>query len=158
MVLDGKSLQEYPVNAGVPEGSILSPTLFLLYTNDFHDDVICNIGIYVDDTALYSKCKLASDFWQQLELAFELKSNLRNTVDWGRNWLVNFNVGKTQLVSFDQSNESGAIDVKMDESVPEEKPSFKMLEFSFSSKLDWGSYIFSVAKTVPKENWSFDLL
>ena len=92
------------------------------------------------------------------ELAFELKSNLRNTVDWGRNWLVNFNVGKTQLVSFDQSNESGAIDVKMDESVPEEKPSFKMLEFSFSSKLDWGSYIFSVAKTVPKENWSFDLL
>ena len=41
-------------------------------------------------------------------------------MDWGRKWLVDFNAGKTQLVSFDQSNKTGAIDVKMDESVLEE--------------------------------------
>ena len=56
VVLNGKSSQEYPVNAGVPRGSILGPTLFLLYINDLPDDVICNIAIYADDTALYSKC------------------------------------------------------------------------------------------------------
>ena len=56
MVLDGKSLQEYPVNAGVCQGSILGPTLFILYINDIPDDVICNIVIYTDDTTLYSKC------------------------------------------------------------------------------------------------------
>ena len=50
VVLDGKSLQEYPVNAGVPEGFILGPALFLLYINDLPDDVICNIAIYADDT------------------------------------------------------------------------------------------------------------
>ena len=48
MVLDGKSSQEYPVNAGVPQGSILVSTLFLLYINDRPDDVICNIAIYAD--------------------------------------------------------------------------------------------------------------
>ena len=151
MVLDGKSSQEYPVNAGVPQGSILGPTLFLLYINDLPDDVICDIAIYADDTTLYSRCDRASDLWQQLELASELESDLRETVDWGKKWLVDFNAGKTQLVSFDRSNNNGSIDVKMGGSILEEKSSFKMLGLTFSSKLDWGSYIISIAKTASKK-------
>ena len=50
VVLDGKSSQEYPVNAGVPQESILGLKLFLLYINDLPDDVICNIAIYADST------------------------------------------------------------------------------------------------------------
>ena len=111
MVLDAKSSQEYPIDVGVLQGSILDPALFLLYINDLLDDVIYNSAIYADDTTLYSKCDQASDLWQQLELASELESDLRDTVDWGRKWLVNFNVGKTQLVSFDRSKSTGAIDV-----------------------------------------------
>ena len=98
MVLDGKSSQEYPVNAAVPQGSILGPTPFLLYINVLPDDVICDIAIYADDTTLYSRCDRASDLWQQFELASELESDLRDTVDWGKKWLVDFNAGKTQLV------------------------------------------------------------
>ena len=56
VVLDGKSSKEYPVNAGVPQGFIISPTLFLLCINYLSDDVICNIAIYADDITLYSKC------------------------------------------------------------------------------------------------------
>ena len=56
MVLNGKSSQEYPVNAGVLQGSILGPTLYLLYINDLLDNVTCNIAIYADNTILYSKC------------------------------------------------------------------------------------------------------
>ena len=54
-------------------------------------------------------------------------------MDWGRKWLVDSHAGKTQLVSFDWSNKSGAIDVKMDGSVLEEKSSFKMLVNWFTS-------------------------
>ena len=61
MVLDGKFLQEYSVNAGVSQGSILGPTLLLLYINDLPDDVICDIAIYADDTILCSKYDQASD-------------------------------------------------------------------------------------------------
>ena len=61
VVFDVKSSQEYPVNAGVPQGSILGPTLFLLYINDLLDDVICDIAIYADDNTLCSKCDQASD-------------------------------------------------------------------------------------------------
>ena len=137
MVLEGKSSQEYPVNAGVPQGSILGRTLFLLYINDLPDVVICDIAIYTDDTTRHSKYHQASD--------------LRDTVGWGRKWLVNFNVRKTHLVSFDRSNNTGVIDVKMDGSVLEEKSSFKMLELNFSSKFDWGCYIISIAKNTSKK-------
>ena len=63
-------------------------------------------------------------------------------------WLVDF---KAQLVSFDWSNNTGAIDVKMDGSVLEEKSSFKMLGLTLSSKLDWSCYIVSIAKTASKK-------
>ena len=121
VVLNGKSSQEYPVNAGVPQGFILGPTLFLLYINDLRDDVICDITIYADDATLYSKCDQSSDLWQQLELASKLESDLLDTVDWDKKWLIDFNAGKTQLISCDQRNNTGSIDVKMDASVLEKK-------------------------------------
>ena len=65
-------------------------------------------------------------FWNQLY----------ETLDWGMKWLVDFNAGKIQLVSFDRSNNNGSNDVKMDRSVIEEKSSLKMLGLTFSSKLD----------------------
>ena len=90
MVLDRKSSEKYPVNVGVPQGSILGPTLFLLYINDLPGDI--NMAIYADDTTLYFKYGQASDLWQQIELASELKSNLSDTVGLGQvKWLVHFN-------------------------------------------------------------------
>ena len=88
---------------------------------------------------------------QQLELAFELETDRRDAVNWGRKWLVDFSAGKIWRVLFDCSNITGAIDVKMDGSVFDQKLSFKILALIFTSKLDWGSYIISIAKTASKK-------
>ena len=77
----------------------------------------------------------------------ELESDPQDAVDWGRKWPVDFTAGKTQLLSFN----TGAIDVKMDESVLEQKSYFMMLGLTLSSKLDWESYIISIAKTASKK-------
>ena len=124
-----------------------------MYIKDLldYDDVICNIGIYADDTTLYSNYDSATDLWQQLQLTSELESHLTETVDWGRKWLFHFYAGKTQLFSFNWSNNFGAIYVKMDRSFLEEKPSFKIQELTLSSKLYWGSYIISTVKTASKK-------
>ena len=70
----GKSSQEYPVNARVPQGFILDPTIFLLYINDLPDDVICDIAIYVDDTTLVLSVIMHLTFGNNL------------------NWLLNLNL------------------------------------------------------------------
>ena len=65
---------------------------------------------------LSSKCDRAFDLWQQLDLASELESDLRDIVGCAKKWLFDFNAGKTQLVSFDRSN-----NMKMGGSILEEK-------------------------------------
>ena len=56
--------------------------------------MLCVIVIYADDTTLYSNYDQASDLWQQLQLASELKFDLRGSVDWGRKQLIDFSTGK----------------------------------------------------------------
>ena len=66
-------------------------------------------------------------------------------------WLVDFITGKTQLVSFDRSNNTGPVDVKMDGCVFEEKRSFMMLGLTFSSTLDWALTLFLLLKLPPRK-------
>ena len=80
-------------------------------------------------------------------MASELESDVKDIVNWGRKCLVDFSAGKTQLVLFDYSNNTGVIGVKMNGSIIKEKLSFTMLRSTFCSKLDWDSYIIAITKS-----------
>ena len=129
MVLDGKSSEEHPVNADGPQGFILGSILFLLYINDLPGDVTYDIAIYVN-TTFYSKCDQAFDLCQQLELVFELESDLKDTMNWSNKLTsmlgILFWFCSTILITL----------VLLDGSFLEETSSFKMLGLTFSSKLD----------------------
>ena len=94
MVLDRKSSHEYPVNAGVSQGSIPGLTLFLLLVTFL---MMLSMLMILLSTLSVIRLLICG-----LELASELKSDLQD-IDWDRKWLVDFNAGKTQLVSFDWS-------------------------------------------------------
>ena len=136
MLVDENSSKTYPVKSGVPQGSILGLKVFLLHINNLLDDFICNIAVYAYDATLYYECDLDSNLRQQQELACRADSDLRDTTVWDRKWFVDSKTGKTQLVSFDSSNNCGAINVKIGISDLGKKSSVKMPGLSFSSKLD----------------------
>ena len=123
----------------------------MLFDVIFH--LMMNIAIYADDTTLYSSDR-ASDLWQQLELASELNV-IYETPDWGRKWLVDFNAGKTQLVWFYQSYNTGAVDMKMDGSVLDENHIFRCWGWLFL--LNWiGTLTLSLLLKLPPrklESW-----
>ena len=102
------------------------------------------IRLYILSVIRHKICGNTLNWLLNLDLIYE-------TLNRGKKWLVDFNAGKTQVVSFDRSDNTGGIDVKMDGSVLEEKSSFKMLGLTFSSKLDWGSHIIPIAKTASKK-------
>ena len=134
------------------QGSILGSTLFLLYINDLPDDVICNIAIYADTTP-YSECDQTSDLWQQLGLASELKSNLQDTLDWGRKQLVDFNLEKFNWFCLTSLIKLVLLMWKSMGLFLSKKHLLKA-GVDFLSKLDWGSHIISIAKTASKKIWA----
>ena len=124
IVLDGQSSTPHNIDAGVPKGSVLGPTLFLVYINNLPDGALSRIGIYADDITAYSRIQ-TSDFFDRLDA--ELEEDLRCIVEWGEKWLVSFNAAKSKLLSFNCHHESILIPLKMKDIGLPECDSFRFL-------------------------------
>mgnify|MGYP003323128865 FL=1 len=150
VVLDGQSSPLFCINAGVPQGSVLGPTLFLVFINDLPDEVLSRIGIYADDTTLYSSLG-KSGIFEKVESAGELELDLCSIVEWGNRWLVTFNATKTKLLSFNRHRDPLLVPVKMSGIELPEETSFRLLGLTFTRSMDWKPYIQSIAKAASRK-------
>ena len=147
VVLDGKSSQEYPVNAGVPQGSILHFSYYTLMTFLMMLSVILQSMLMI----LLSILGVIGHLICGNNLNWLLNLNLIYETQWTgvRSSLLISMLGK--LSWFRLTGLITMVLLMSNGSILEEKSSFKILGLTFSSKLDWSSYIISIAKTASKK-------
>jgi len=134
------------IEAGVPQGSVLGPLLFLVYINDLVECVDCHIKLFADDTSLYVI------FDDESQAADVLNSNLSKVQDWADKWLVTFNPSKT--VSMVITNKRSTVHPPLYyNNVPiQEVDTHKHLGLTFSSRLSWQPHIHNLLSNVSKLN------
>ena len=94
VIIHGQSSSWLPIEAGVPQGSILGPLLFLVYVNDLVDNITCDVRLFADDTSLL---EVVND---PIETSNHLNINLSVIHNWGKLWRVTFNALKSLSVIF----------------------------------------------------------
>ena len=97
MTVGGKSSNEVPVTSGVPQGSVLGPTLFVYFINDMPDVLDCLIKIFADDTKVYSSVHSPD----QCE---KLQESIDKLVDWTNQWQISFNTDKCKVLHLGRDN------------------------------------------------------
>ena len=147
VVLDGQTSVDYPINSGVPQGSILGPILFLIFINDLPDNILSQLAIYADDTTIYSCLGKTNDHFDKVELAAEVEVDLRTVAEWGEKWLVSFNATKTKLLSINRFKDPFLPPVMMNGVKLPENCNFRLLGMTFSNDFSWNTYIELIAKS-----------
>ena len=99
MVVEGEKSKHQPTTAGVPQGSILGPTLFILYINDIVDLIGPNVRLYADDVTTY----IAYDHPD--EATAELQTRIDTATKWAERWLIIFNPAKTESLIFSRKKD-----------------------------------------------------
>ena len=99
MVIGGTPSSWSDVTSGIPQGSELGPTLFLIYINDLPEVVKSMVKLFADDTKLYSVVNNQQE-------AEKLQTDLDNICMWSEKWLLNFNIGKCKHMHIGKINEN----------------------------------------------------
>ena len=95
--VNGKDSNSIPVTSGVPQGSVLGPTLFIYFINDLPDVVDCSIRIFADDTKIYLPIQSKSD-------SDKLQTNINHMLEWSDRWLLRFNSEKCKILHVGKNN------------------------------------------------------
>ena len=133
-MIDWEEWESIPVTSGVPQGSGLSPILFLVYINDLPDEVRSWVRLYADDTALYFTMESEDD-------SSALQTDLDILSAWETRWDMEFNSSKCQVVHVTDSRQTVKTDYVLHGQVLESVPYARFLGVDISSGLTWNSHM-----------------
>ena len=146
VVVDGQRSQTYSISSGVPQGSILGPTLFLMFINDLPDNIVCDLVMYADDSTLYSCLDIKSDDQKRRNLVNSLESDLSQVNAWADKWHISLNSTKTKVLSVNRYKNSEVTPITMSGETLQESTSFRLVGLTISKDLTWNKYITAIAK------------
>ena len=129
--VDGFLSNLHSINAGVPQGSVISPVLFILFINDLLTSTSSSIHSFADDTFLSASL---------------LSNELTVIEKWGKDNLVSFNQSKTKQAVISRKSNQNFPAVFMNGDELDTSASFTQLGLSLSSNLTWKTHIHSLAK------------
>ena len=135
VVIRGSASEYKTVSAGVPQGSVLGPLLFLVYINDITVDIGSIIKLFADDTSMYL---ILNDDVMRGEI---LNSDLRKVKEWASNWKVTFNCQKTELLNVCRRNTNITNDLRFDGSTLIASSSHKHLGLNLQGDCKWDTHI-----------------
>jgi Reverse transcriptase (RNA-dependent DNA polymerase) len=135
------------IEAGVPQGSIIGPTLFNLYINDLPKTQNVQTALYADDTALITQS------WSGQQASKNLQTALNNLETYYENWRIKINVTKSDAVLFSRRKKKERLKTNsltlFDEKIKWSKEA-KYLGVTMDQKLNWGTHINTVANKANK--------
>jgi len=145
VVVNGQRSKSFPIRAGVPQGSILGPTLFLVYVNDAESCLAegTSMGVFADDTTLYSLVRTRAEVPASTA---SLQRSVDQLHDWGRAWKIKFEPTKSQLLIVSHLRPQWPLTpVTFDGHVIEPSQHVKLLGVTFDSKLTFATHLRNVA-------------
>ncbi len=147
-VVDGHCSSPKPINSGVPQGSVLSPTVFLLFINDLLSVTNCPIHSYPDNSTLHfstyydRRPTLQNLQDSRLEAAERLTSDLAIISDWGRKNLVSFSASKIHFLHLPtRHNLANSYPLLFDNTQLSPSSTLYILGLSFTQNLNWKLHI-----------------
>ena len=143
VLLNGVQSSKLSVDSGVPQGTVLGPTLFLLFINDLHEHVSCSVRLFADDCLLYRITNNAND-------SNELQKDLSNLEKWEMDWQMKFNPEKCYVINISKKTKPNVFKYKLHDHILETVEDSKYLGVSICNDLDWGVHINNITSKANK--------
>ncbi len=143
VVVEGERSEKGAVTSGVPQGSVLGPTLFLVYINDLSADISSNVRLFADDTIVYRPITTPAD----TDL---LQSDIDKLGSWEKTWQMGFNVEKCNSLTVTLRKKPIVQHYVLNNKSLERVSSAKYLGVTLTSNLNWAKHVKAITAKANK--------